>query len=71
VATRHRFRFDAVQMPLNLMDAHFRSFGRNVLPVLVREGIGVLPAEKRFHLSRQLAGTIGGPRRWFWVRHEL
>ena len=42
VATRHRFRFDAVQMPLNLMDAHFRSFGRNVLPVLVREGIGVL-----------------------------
>src|SRR5437588_12040484 len=29
-------------MPLNVMDAHFRSFGRNVLPVLVREGIGVL-----------------------------
>jgi aryl-alcohol dehydrogenase-like predicted oxidoreductase len=42
VAARHRFRFDAVQMPLNVMDAHFRSFGRNVLPVLVREGIGVL-----------------------------
>src|SRR5437588_11501600 len=29
-------------MPLNVMDAHFRSFGRNVLPVLVRDGIGVL-----------------------------
>lgn len=36
------FRFDAVQMPLNVMDAHFRSFARDVLPVLVREGIGVI-----------------------------
>src|SRR5438445_10098720 len=26
VAAKHRFRFDAVQMPLNVMDAHFRSF---------------------------------------------
>ena len=36
------FHFDAVQMPLNLMDAHFRSFEKLVLPVLVAEGIGVL-----------------------------
>src|SRR5204863_6192653 len=42
VAAKHRFRFDAVQMPLNVMDAHFRSFERQVLPVLVKEGIGVL-----------------------------
>src|SRR5690242_4782218 len=42
VAAHHKFRFDTVQMPLNVMDAHFRSFGRNVLPALVREGIGVL-----------------------------
>jgi len=42
VATRHGFRFDTVQMPLNLMDAHFRSFQHHVLPVLVREDIGVL-----------------------------
>ena len=34
--------FDAVQMPLNVMDAHFRSFERLVLPELVRQGIGVL-----------------------------
>ena len=34
--------FDAVQMPLNVMDAHFRSFEHDVLPVLTREGIGVL-----------------------------
>jgi hypothetical protein len=29
-------------MPLNVMDAHFRSFGQQVLPVLVKEGIGAL-----------------------------
>jgi aryl-alcohol dehydrogenase-like predicted oxidoreductase len=42
IAAQHQFRFDAVQMPLNVMDAHFRSFERNVLPVLVKENIGVL-----------------------------
>src|SRR2546421_4623425 len=42
VAAKHDFRFDAVQMPLNVMDAHFRSFERAVLPVLVHEKIGVL-----------------------------
>jgi aryl-alcohol dehydrogenase-like predicted oxidoreductase len=41
-AKAHNFEFDTVQMPLNLMDAHFRSFGKTVLPVLVAEGIGVL-----------------------------
>ena len=30
VAAKHHFRFDAVQMPLNVMDAHFRSFARQV-----------------------------------------
>jgi aryl-alcohol dehydrogenase-like predicted oxidoreductase len=42
VAGKHGFRFDAVQMPLNVLDAHFRSFEKHVLPVLVREEIGVL-----------------------------
>jgi aryl-alcohol dehydrogenase-like predicted oxidoreductase len=42
IAAEHQFRFDAVQMPLNVMDAHFRSFEKNILPLLVREGIGVL-----------------------------
>jgi len=36
------FTFDAVQMPLNVMDAHFRSFEKLVLPELARQGIGVL-----------------------------
>jgi aryl-alcohol dehydrogenase-like predicted oxidoreductase len=36
------FHFDAVQMPLNVMDAHFRSFERQVVPKLVKDEIGVL-----------------------------
>jgi aryl-alcohol dehydrogenase-like predicted oxidoreductase len=42
VAADHSFHFDAAQMPLNVMDAHFRSFARFVVPELVRQGIGVL-----------------------------
>ena len=42
VAAQHDFRFDAVQMPLNVMDAHFRSFEQKVLPELVKLNIGVL-----------------------------
>ena len=41
-ARQHGFHFDAVQMPLNVMDAHFRSFTHEVLPVLVKEGIAPL-----------------------------
>ncbi len=41
-ARKHRFHFDTVQMPLNVMDAHFRSFEHQVLPVLLREGIAPL-----------------------------
>src|SRR5579871_800790 len=42
VAARNNFHFDTVQMPLNVMDAHFRSFGKLVLPILVEQQIGVL-----------------------------
>ncbi|BAZ14116.1 aldo/keto reductase [Calothrix sp. NIES-4071] len=42
VAAQNNFRFDTVQMPLNVMDAHFRSFEQQVLPVLVKNQIGVL-----------------------------
>ena len=41
-AAQHQFRFDTVQMPLNVMDAHYRSFEHQVLPVLLKEQIGVL-----------------------------
>jgi aryl-alcohol dehydrogenase-like predicted oxidoreductase len=41
-AEAHHFHFDAVQMPLNVMDAHYNSFEKKVLPVLVKNEIGVL-----------------------------
>src|SRR3984957_16568256 len=42
VAAEHGFIFDTVQMPLNVMDAHYRSFARLVVPELVTQNIGVL-----------------------------
>lgn len=41
VAAKHGFRFDAVLMPSNLMDAHFRSFAQLVMPKLVEQKIGI------------------------------
>lgn len=41
-AQAHKFRFDSAQMPLNVLDAQFRSFAGQVVPRLVKEGIGVL-----------------------------
>jgi predicted aldo/keto reductase-like oxidoreductase len=41
-ASAHGFTFDAVQMPLNVMDAHFDSFEAKVLPVLEAHSIGVI-----------------------------
>jgi aryl-alcohol dehydrogenase-like predicted oxidoreductase len=42
VARENGFRFDTAQMPLNVMDAHYRSFGKLVVPELIEQGIGVL-----------------------------
>ena len=42
VAKENGFSFDTVQMPLNVMDAHYRSFEKLVLPELVKRNIGVL-----------------------------
>ena len=42
VAAAHQFHFDAVQMPLNVMDAHFHSFEKKVVPVAVAQGIAIL-----------------------------
>lgn len=41
-ADEHGFKFDTVQMPLNVMDAHYHSFEKQVVPVLVEKKIGVL-----------------------------
>ncbi|MCU1259818.1 MAG: aldo/keto reductase [Bryobacterales bacterium] len=41
-ADEHGFAFDACQMPLSVMDAHFRSFEQAVLPALIQRDMGVL-----------------------------
>ena len=62
-AADHGFRFDAVQMPLNVMDAHFDSFEKRVVPVLVREKVGILgmkPLGDRQVLESQTVTPIEG-----------
>ena len=58
VAAAHGFSFDACQMPLNVMDAHFRSFGRQVLPRLVEQGIAVLGMKPLGDGNVLRAGTV-------------
>jgi predicted aldo/keto reductase-like oxidoreductase len=60
-AAKHKFTFDAVQMPLNVMDAHFNSFETRVLPVLLKNHIGVLgmkPMGDHFILESKTATPV-------------
>jgi len=60
-ASKHGFTFDAVQMPLNVMDAHFSSFEKKVLPVLLKNDIGVLgmkPMGDHFILDSKTASAV-------------
>jgi predicted aldo/keto reductase-like oxidoreductase len=36
------FEWDTVQMPTNLLDYHYRSFTKEILPILVERGIGII-----------------------------
>ena len=66
VAAQNNFRFDTVQMPLNVMDAHFRSFEKQVLPVLLKNDIGVLGMKSMgdpYILLRNTLGIIQGEGR--------
>src|SRR5205814_7685065 len=42
VAARHGFVYDTVQMPVNVMDAHYKSFARDVIPRAARTETAVL-----------------------------
>ena len=58
IAAEHDCRFDAVQMPLSVMDAHFRSFEKMVLPRLVAESIGVLAMKCLGNGNIMRSGTV-------------
>ena len=60
VADRNGFHFDTVQMPVNLMDAHFRSFTKQVIPVAIEHGTGVL-AMKTFGDKHILESGVVDP----------
>ncbi len=42
MAKKNGFHFDALQMPINIMDAHFRSFSQMVVPEAIGQKIGIL-----------------------------
>ncbi len=58
IARQHGFAFDAVQMPLNVMDAHYDSFARQVVPVLVEHDIGVLGMKPMGDPFVLVSGTV-------------
>ena len=69
-AFQHDFTFDAVQMPLNVMDMHFKSFAHKVVPVLVQHGIGVL-GMKSMGDGADSEEQDGDAHRVPALRHEL
>jgi aryl-alcohol dehydrogenase-like predicted oxidoreductase len=58
VAAEKGFTFDTVQMPLNVMDAHYRSFERMVLPELVKQDVGVLAMKTMANGSILKSNTV-------------
>jgi aryl-alcohol dehydrogenase-like predicted oxidoreductase len=58
VAEENGFEFDTVQMPLNVMDAHYRSFEKLVLPELVKRNIGVLGMKALANGTILESGTV-------------
>ena len=61
VAAKNGFHFDTVQMPLNVMDAHFRSFGKLVLPRLLEQQIGVLGMKSMGDKIILKSGVVAAP----------
>jgi len=60
-AAEHHFSFDTAQMPLNVMDAHYDSFEKKALPVLVKANVGVLgmkPMGDHFILDSKTAAPV-------------
>lgn len=58
VADEVGFKFATVQMPLSVMDAHFRSFEKMVLPELNERGIGPLAMKTLANGSVLKSGTV-------------
>jgi len=62
------YPWDAVQMPMNVFDAHYKSFEKNVLPILVRRKIGVIAMKSLAsgYVLRAKAATPDEALRYVW-----
>ena len=60
VAAQHKFHFDTVQMPVNIMDAHFNSFQRTIFPIAANQKTAVL-AMKTFGDPYVLDAKVAEP----------
>jgi hypothetical protein len=60
-AAQHGFHFDTVQMPLNVMDPHYKSFEHKVLPVLLEQKIGVLGMKSMGAGELLKSGVVSAP----------
>jgi aryl-alcohol dehydrogenase-like predicted oxidoreductase len=58
VAREQGYHFDAAQMPLNVMDAHYRSFAQLVAPELVKDGTAVLGMKSMANGRILQSGTV-------------
>ena len=69
VAREYGSRMDTCQMPLNVMDAHYRSFEKLVLPKLLGEGIGVLGMKSEAYRRNALTCIAKGTVFHLFLRH--
>jgi aryl-alcohol dehydrogenase-like predicted oxidoreductase len=67
LAKQRGIRFDAVQMPLNVMDAHFRSFEKQALPELTKEGIAVLGMKPLASGAALKSGAVTAKECWHYA----
>ena len=67
LAKQRNIRFDAVQMPLNVMDAHFRSFEKQVLPELTKEGIAALGMKPLASGAALKSGAVTPKECWHYA----
>lgn len=70
VAAANDFVFDTVQMPINIMDAHFQSFERNVIPVAQKTDTAIL-AMKTFGDGQILESRVAGPLQMLYYSMNL
>ncbi|HEY2749129.1 MAG TPA: aldo/keto reductase, partial [Polyangia bacterium] len=65
-AQKHGFTFDTVQMPVNVMDAHYKSFLQTVIPRAQAKDMGVLGMKSLGSGILLQSGVVGAPECLRW-----